>query len=276
MAILLGPAAIEDRIVRFHKTVEFTVVDAETSAPLSGATVTVAYDGWGGMVPDPVAGVTDEAGRVSLRVVKDRAPGAGASAAHYLPSLDGRLGADPPATVMLRAYREPRPFHVLEVPENARGELRFRLLPYRPPSDEPSARPHWRPGQRGFVTRLVPGGVADMLRLPEMGAQVYDHQAIQAAQRADGSVIPMWFQQRFWGPPPSDEVALWYLGSHMQLERSQTTITTVFVMYMGSLREAAAEQARLQREWETTLVQGLYLLPPLPAEATTASAPPPG
>ena len=275
MGVLLAPAAIEDRIVRFHTTVEFTVVDAESGAPLPGATVTVGYAGWGGMVPGPVAGVTDAAGRVALRVVKDRNPGASASAAGYLPSVDGGLGRDPPAAMTLRAYRAPPPFHVLEVPKDFRGELRFRVLTPGLERDDPRARSDWRPGQRAFVTRLVPGQVVDMHPLPQMGVPVYDIDAILEARDTEGKPVTMWMRHGFHGaPPPGSGDALWYLGLGSYVDRAQ--MSNILVVYLGTLDEAEVAQERLRREWKATLVEGLYLVAPLPGDPTTVSAPPPG
>ena len=274
MGVLLAPHAIVDPIVRFHNTVEFTVIDAETGRPLPGATVTVAYAGWGGMVPDPVAGVTDQTGRVALRVVKNENAGAGAAAAGYLPSIDGELGADPPPSLTLRAFREPPPFHVLEVPAQYRGELRFRVPPAPLQRADPRDRPGWQPGQRAFVTRLVPGHVADMRRLPYMGTHVYDHEAIREARSEYGAPVPMWFNRQFHSsPPPGDGVALWCLGFY---SHPIEVPGTLYVMYMGTLQEAAAAQAHLRKQWEATLHPGLYLLQPLPDGSGRISAPPPG
>ncbi len=263
-ALLLGPAALEDRIVRSHQKVVFLVLDAETTQPIPGATVTVGYAGWAGMVPGDVAGVTDTDGKVELRVVRDRAPGASVETSRYMPNPEGELGGRPPSQMVLRVFRLPRPYHVLEVPAGYRGILEFRIVPLGWDRDPPQEYPNWKPGQREFVTRLEPEQVATMQCLPEFGGQTYDFESILLARSADETPIPLWFPGGFRKPLEGrqdvvpqvlkeDTVALWHLGS-----------AEAIVMYMGTLRDAESAQNQLRKRWEGSLREGLYWLPPMP------------
>jgi hypothetical protein len=277
-ALLLGPAAVQERIFRWYDTVQFQVIDAETLQPISGATVTVSYGGWGGMKPEDVAGVTDSNGAVSLRIVRDRAPYATALADGYMPSptRSGEVGPKPPESIQLCIYRLPAPYHILEVPANFHGALRFRLLSPGLERPAPNERPGWRPGERGLVTRLEPDRAVDMHPLPEMGAHASDFDSILAARSAaDGEPVPLWLHSRFRAAPPQqdpapstrpitpagDTFAVWELGISSDPAYMSGTVIVVFV---GSLTDAALAQQRLRQEWAATLREGLYLLRPLP------------
>lgn len=263
-AVLLGPAAIEERITRSYKPVRVRVIDGETRQPLPHATVSIGYGGWGGMKPPHELFVTDTSGEAMIRIARDRAPGVRASAEGYQANAyrDGPIGADPPDELAIFLYRLPAPYHVLEFPPGARGVFRFGVTNPGRLREPPESDAGWRPGQRAFVTRLESADIVHMKSLPAMGQQENDYDSIRAARFADGSSLPLWFRREFQLPPDGetgaaptgdDALACWQIGVSGQI-----------VVYVGTRRDANSAQAALQREWEgSNLLRG-YWLPPLP------------
>jgi hypothetical protein len=102
MAVALGPTMAVNKLTTRYKRVEFRVIDAISGRPISGAMVGVDYRGMNGTISDDVGGVTDDRGRVDLRVAIGANAYTGVVAPGYLPLHDEHvLGLDPLDKVVL-------------------------------------------------------------------------------------------------------------------------------------------------------------------------------
>ena len=127
---------------RSYTNVSFQVLDGDTLQPLTGLNVGVNNCAMYDWFRDDSSGATDRQGRVTLRVIRNLTPSVDVTADGYMPVVASEcsLGADPPPSRVLHLYREPRPYHVLQVPTAFEGTVQIRV-PFQPdPRTANSAR----------------------------------------------------------------------------------------------------------------------------------------
>lgn len=101
-AVTLGPSIVARKLTTGSTQVNFRVIDAISGRPIPGATVSVDYQGMRGMIPDDIRGVTDDDGRLALRVAIGNNAYTDVSAPGYQPLHDQYvLGMDPLDKVVL-------------------------------------------------------------------------------------------------------------------------------------------------------------------------------
>jgi hypothetical protein len=83
------------------------LLDAESDHPVPNATIGIAYQGMGGMIPENVSGATDLNGLLDLRVARDNFAYIGIEADGYLRDPTNPELLDPPDKIELRVYRLP-------------------------------------------------------------------------------------------------------------------------------------------------------------------------
>jgi hypothetical protein len=267
----------------FHtfKDVRFHLVDAESNQPVAGATLTINYQGMSGLIPNDIAGTTDQNGSVQLRVARDNFAYIQLGAPGYPQRpTDPALGelTDP---IELRVYRLPLPYHVLVLPKETWGVLELRMTngevarlgsSGKPPSD----------GQRAFLTTLSSSSVTYAAALPRMGEPFSDYERIFAAYLDDGRELALWCPA--WTSSetalPEDHrlkpsqhftsgfVALWLIGE-MPLGGGAARM----FFYVGTLRESIAAQKQLASEWQNDArARQINWVPPLPQPTDEHSA----
>lgn len=102
MALALGPSMLASQLTTCYKRVEFRTIDAASGRAVPGATVSVHYQGMRGAIPHDVSGVTDDDGRLALRVAVGNNAYTDVAAPGYLPLHDRYvLGLDPLDRVVL-------------------------------------------------------------------------------------------------------------------------------------------------------------------------------
>jgi hypothetical protein len=272
---------IEDRFTpRSYTQVQFQVLDGDTLQPLSGLSVGVDNCAMYDWFRDDSSGVTDRQGRVTLRVIRNRTPSVGADLDGYMRAVaaEASLGADPPASRVLHLYREPRPYHVLQVPVGFEGTIRVHVINEPDPSRRPTPRdwPNWHPGDRAFVSQLDPAVLNDLQPLPDLGLTPQDSQAVCGAQWSDGSQLLIWLHKRFVSPPPQsppatqpafnrDTVAMWDLGYRAGL---------YYYFYVGTLHGAWDAQQQLEKEIKDPALPPRFYFTRLPGHSETLQVEP--